>query len=245
MEEPSEATSIGSTSCASNERAPGDRLARFLSKPSVERWVASLACQWATRKKGEAGRRLEAERGDFHSCRAILFADRGAAARAMGAASVNNAVVTVLSLVATGLACCPDPVAKKLQLTSGVSDMWTLTTLLRFLHLISFATAFGTALWVTFIGGIIMFKYESEPLCHELCVCLCNCRLANLKQVLTGEDENSAFGLSLPCNYTFLRERERVYCGLAIEKNVQLMRLGFFPNSEVWRGWKENLNTVV
>ncbi|KAG6544587.1 hypothetical protein Mapa_014009 [Marchantia paleacea] len=77
----------------------------------------------------------------------------------MGAASVNNAVVTVLSLVATGLAFCPDPVAKKLELSSGVSAMWSLTTLLRFLHLISFATAFGTALWVTFIGGIIMFKH--------------------------------------------------------------------------------------
>lgn len=28
-------------------------------------------------------------------------------------------------------------------------------------HLLSFATAWGAALWATFIGGIIMFKYAS------------------------------------------------------------------------------------
>ncbi|KAL6184892.1 hypothetical protein ACLB2K_046291 [Fragaria x ananassa] len=33
-----------------------------------------------------------------------------------------------------------------------------LSTYLKLAHLLSFATAFGAALWVTFIGGIIMFK---------------------------------------------------------------------------------------
>lgn len=36
-----------------------------------------------------------------------------------------------------------------------------LSTYLKLAHLLSFATAFGAALWVTFIGGIIMFKYVS------------------------------------------------------------------------------------
>jgi len=33
-----------------------------------------------------------------------------------------------------------------------------LSTYLKLAHLLSFSTAFGAALWVTFIGGIIMFK---------------------------------------------------------------------------------------
>ncbi|XP_019223400.1 PREDICTED: transmembrane protein 205-like [Nicotiana attenuata] len=33
-----------------------------------------------------------------------------------------------------------------------------LVTLLKLAHLLCFSTAFGAALWVTFIGGIIMFK---------------------------------------------------------------------------------------
>ena len=32
---------------------------------------------------------------------------------------------------------------------------------LKLAHLLCFSTAFGSALWVTFIGGIIMFKYPS------------------------------------------------------------------------------------
>ncbi|KAM0998579.1 hypothetical protein ACFX2I_008296 [Malus domestica] len=34
----------------------------------------------------------------------------------------------------------------------------TLSTYLKLAHLLCFSTAFGAALWVTFIGGIIMFK---------------------------------------------------------------------------------------
>lgn len=34
----------------------------------------------------------------------------------------------------------------------------SLSIYLKMAHLLCFSTAFGTALWVTFIGGIIMFK---------------------------------------------------------------------------------------
>lgn len=34
-----------------------------------------------------------------------------------------------------------------------------LLTFLKLAHLLCFSTAWGAALWVTFIGGIIMFKY--------------------------------------------------------------------------------------
>ncbi|XP_019429152.1 PREDICTED: transmembrane protein 205-like [Lupinus angustifolius] len=38
------------------------------------------------------------------------------------------------------------------------SDATNVSTYLKLAHLLSFSTAFGAALWVTFIGGIIMFK---------------------------------------------------------------------------------------
>ncbi|CAL0300222.1 unnamed protein product [Lupinus luteus] len=38
------------------------------------------------------------------------------------------------------------------------SDTANVSTFLKLAHLLSFSTAFGAALWVTFIGGIIMFK---------------------------------------------------------------------------------------
>ncbi|KAJ1402418.1 hypothetical protein SESBI_28110 [Sesbania bispinosa] len=38
------------------------------------------------------------------------------------------------------------------------SKSTALSTYLKLAHLLSFSTAFGAALWVTFIGGIIMFK---------------------------------------------------------------------------------------
>ncbi|KAL3682872.1 hypothetical protein R1sor_000894 [Riccia sorocarpa] len=79
----------------------------------------------------------------------------------MGVAGVNNVIVTVLSTAAAGLVFWPDIVSKRLEAstTPGVSTMWSSTTLLRFLHLASFSTAFGAALWVSFIGGIIMFRH--------------------------------------------------------------------------------------
>ena len=40
----------------------------------------------------------------------------------------------------------------------------SLYTALKLSHLLCFATAWGAALWVTFIGGIIMFKSEYFPL---------------------------------------------------------------------------------
>ncbi|KAK3407487.1 hypothetical protein EUGRSUZ_K03533 [Eucalyptus grandis] len=42
--------------------------------------------------------------------------------------------------------------------TSDGSKSPTAATLLKLAHLLGFATAWGAALWVTFIGGIIMFK---------------------------------------------------------------------------------------
>jgi phosphotransferase system glucose/maltose/N-acetylglucosamine-specific IIC component len=48
------------------------------------------------------------------------------------------------------------------------------------LHLLSFATSFGSSLWVSFIGGIIMFKwvyYLFFPSSWRwtMCVCVCVC----------------------------------------------------------------------
>ncbi|KDP28239.1 hypothetical protein JCGZ_14010 [Jatropha curcas] len=42
--------------------------------------------------------------------------------------------------------------------TFGSKSVSQLSTYLKLAHLLSFSTAFGAALWVTFIGGIIMFK---------------------------------------------------------------------------------------
>ncbi|XP_050376406.1 uncharacterized protein LOC126793819 [Argentina anserina] len=42
--------------------------------------------------------------------------------------------------------------------TFGSKSDGPLSTYLKLAHLLSFSTAFGAALWVTFIGGIIMFK---------------------------------------------------------------------------------------
>ncbi|WCJ22298.1 Late embryogenesis abundant protein (LEA) family protein [Euphorbia peplus] len=42
--------------------------------------------------------------------------------------------------------------------TFGSNSVGQLSTYLKLAHLLSFSTAFGAALWVTFIGGIIMFK---------------------------------------------------------------------------------------
>ncbi|KAB5569506.1 hypothetical protein DKX38_003299 [Salix brachista] len=42
--------------------------------------------------------------------------------------------------------------------TLGSNSVTHLSAYLKLAHLLCFSTAFGTALWVTFIGGIIMFK---------------------------------------------------------------------------------------
>ncbi|CAI0469770.1 unnamed protein product [Linum tenue] len=42
--------------------------------------------------------------------------------------------------------------------TFGSKSAQQLSTYLKLAHLLAFSTAFGAALWVTFIGGIIMFK---------------------------------------------------------------------------------------
>ncbi|KAJ8899096.1 hypothetical protein K2173_010249 [Erythroxylum novogranatense] len=46
--------------------------------------------------------------------------------------------------------------------TFGSKSISQLSTYLKLAHLLCFSTAFGAALWVTFIGGIIMFKYISS-----------------------------------------------------------------------------------
>jgi hypothetical protein len=46
------------------------------------------------------------------------------------------------------------------------------------LHLLSFATSFGSSLWVSFIGGIIMFKwvyYLFFPSSWRWSMCACAC----------------------------------------------------------------------
>jgi hypothetical protein len=57
------------------------------------------------------------------------------------------------------------------------------------LHLLSFATSFGSSLWVSFIGGIIMFKwvyYLFFPSSWRwtMCVCLCVCVHVSMSEVI-------------------------------------------------------------
>ena len=42
--------------------------------------------------------------------------------------------------------------------TSDGQQSPKLSTYLKLAHILCFSTAFGAALWVTFVGGIIMFK---------------------------------------------------------------------------------------
>lgn len=46
-----------------------------------------------------------------------------------------------------------------------------LLSFLKLAHLLCFSVAFGAALWVTFIGGIIMFKYFLPPSLFSLSSC--------------------------------------------------------------------------
>jgi small subunit ribosomal protein S2e len=64
-------------------------------------------------------------------------------------------LVVVMACVAGGLVLYP------VQITDagkGEQAGVTLSGIVRLVHLLSFATAFGMSLWVSFIGGIIMFK---------------------------------------------------------------------------------------
>ncbi|XP_028771074.1 transmembrane protein 205-like [Neltuma alba] len=59
-----------------------------------------------------------------------------------------------LALLAAGVLFSP----QTLRSGSDARISVKLSTYLRLAHLLSFSAAFGTVLWVTFIGGIIMFK---------------------------------------------------------------------------------------
>ncbi|KAL5996340.1 hypothetical protein ACLOJK_026417 [Asimina triloba] len=62
--------------------------------------------------------------------------------------------ITAVSFLAIGVLFSPETFGSK---TDGERSN-TLTVSLKLAHLLSFATAWGAALWVTFIGGVIMFK---------------------------------------------------------------------------------------
>ena len=63
--------------------------------------------------------------------------------------------LTAVAFLGIGITFSPETFGSK----SDGQDLNKLTPFLKLAHLLSFSTAFGAALWVTFIGGIIMFKY--------------------------------------------------------------------------------------
>ncbi|XWS36112.1 hypothetical protein CRYUN_Cryun20dG0056300 [Craigia yunnanensis] len=62
--------------------------------------------------------------------------------------------LTAVAFLAVGVIFSPDTFGSK----SDGPYSPNLSTFIKLAHLLSFATAWGAALWVTFIGGIIMFK---------------------------------------------------------------------------------------
>ncbi|XP_028781941.1 transmembrane protein 205 [Neltuma alba] len=62
--------------------------------------------------------------------------------------------LAAVAFLAIGVIFSPEIFGSK----SNASHSIKLSTYLKLAHLLSFSTAFGAALWVTFIGGIIMFK---------------------------------------------------------------------------------------
>eukprot|EP01018_Ginkgo_biloba_P027430 Gb_23856 [translate_table: standard] len=68
--------------------------------------------------------------------------------------------VVMVSFLALGILVSPDAFGSKLggQIEGSARVRGYLAVVLKLAHLLSFATSWGAALWVTFIGGIIMFK---------------------------------------------------------------------------------------
>uniref|UniRef100_A0A0D6R7R0 TMEM205-like domain-containing protein n=1 Tax=Araucaria cunninghamii TaxID=56994 RepID=A0A0D6R7R0_ARACU len=68
--------------------------------------------------------------------------------------------VVMVSFLALGILFSPEAFGSKFGGQSEASAQigGSLAVVLKLAHLLSFATAWGAALWVTFIGGIIMFK---------------------------------------------------------------------------------------
>jgi hypothetical protein len=75
-----------------------------------------------------------------------------AAQRAMGWAA---RFLTAVSFLAAGVIFSPD--ALRLGGSSGGGGR-SIAPAARLVHLLAFATAWGAGLWVTFVGGIVMFK---------------------------------------------------------------------------------------
>jgi hypothetical protein len=67
----------------------------------------------------------------------------------MGRASL---ITTAVVFLAIGVIISPETFGPKST---------ALSTYIKLAHLLGFSIAFGAALWVTFIGGIIMFKYAN------------------------------------------------------------------------------------
>ncbi|KAF7804907.1 transmembrane protein 205 [Senna tora] len=63
--------------------------------------------------------------------------------------------LAAVAFLAIGVIFSPEIFGSK----SDAHNSIKLSTYLKLAHLLSFSTAFGAALWVTFIGGIIMFKH--------------------------------------------------------------------------------------
>lgn len=62
--------------------------------------------------------------------------------------------LAAVAFLAVGVIFSPEIFGTK----SDAHNAIKLSPYLKLAHLLSFSTAFGAALWVTFIGGIIMFK---------------------------------------------------------------------------------------
>ncbi|CAK9867125.1 unnamed protein product [Sphagnum jensenii] len=72
---------------------------------------------------------------------------------------LGQLLVVMLSLVAVGLVLYPFQQQREDVKVSGKPSYSGVgVVLISLLHLLSFATSFGSSLWVSFIGGIIMFK---------------------------------------------------------------------------------------
>ncbi len=94
---------------------------------------------------------------------------------------LGQLLVVMLSLVAVGLVLYPFQQQREDVKVSGKPSYSGVgVVLISLLHLLSFATSFGSSLWVSFIGGIIMFKwvyYLFFPSSWRwtMCVCVCVC----------------------------------------------------------------------
>ncbi|XVE73409.1 hypothetical protein DITRI_Ditri11bG0115700 [Diplodiscus trichospermus] len=63
--------------------------------------------------------------------------------------------LTAVAFLAVGVIFSPETFGSRSDGPTSPS----LSTFIKLAHILSFSTAWGAALWVTFIGGIIMFKY--------------------------------------------------------------------------------------